>query len=55
MRIALISSYMKDLINFRGDMIQDWVARGHDVFACGPANECENNKRENGSYGDVTL
>lgn len=21
-------------------MIQDWVARGHDVFACGPADEC---------------
>lgn len=40
MRIAIVSSYMKDLINFRGDMIQDWVDRGHDVFACGPADEC---------------
>lgn len=35
-KIAVIASYTRSLVNFRGDMIQDWVSRGHEVYTCAP-------------------
>lgn len=35
-RFAIISHYAPSLINFRGPLIEDILARGHEVFALGP-------------------
>lgn len=35
-RIVVAASFTRSLINFRGDMIKDWVKRGHEVCACAP-------------------
>src|SRR5690606_3390382 len=33
---AIIGNYAPSLINFRGPLIEDILARGHEVFALGP-------------------
>lgn len=35
-KIALLASSSGSLLNFRGDMIQDWVKKGHTVLSCAP-------------------
>lgn len=35
-RFAIIGNYAPSLINFRGPLIEDILARGHEVFALGP-------------------
>lgn len=35
-RILIIASFTPSLIKFRGDMLRDFVARGHEVTCCSP-------------------
>ena len=39
MKIVLIASYDKSLINFRGALLAAMVQAGHEVIACAPGNE----------------
>ena len=39
MRILVLGSYAPSLINFRGQLIQDLVAAGHDVTASAPGRD----------------
>ena len=41
-KIVIISPYTKSLINFRGEMIKDFVKLGHEVIALGPDEGFEN-------------
>jgi glycosyltransferase involved in cell wall biosynthesis len=36
-RILVIASYTPSLIIFRGDMLRDFIARGHEVTCCSPS------------------
>jgi len=42
LKIVIISPYTKSLINFRGEMIKDFVKLGHEVIALGPDEGFEN-------------
>jgi glycosyltransferase involved in cell wall biosynthesis len=39
MRIVLISSYAPSLINFRGDMIREFLAKGYEVLCVAPTGD----------------
>lgn len=41
-KIVIISPYNESLINFRGEMIKDFVKSGHEVIALGPDEGFEN-------------
>jgi glycosyltransferase involved in cell wall biosynthesis len=41
MRIVILASYPYSLINFRGPLIRDMVAAGHEVIACAPGEDAE--------------
>ncbi len=36
MRVVVVGSYARSLINFRGQLLQDMVNNGHEVIACAP-------------------
>jgi len=36
MKVLLLGSWAESLINFRGPLIRDMLAKGHDVVACAP-------------------
>src|SRR6187551_949619 len=38
-RVVLLASYAPSLLNFRGQLIEEMVARGHQVFALAPGLE----------------
>lgn len=48
-KIAVLASYSRSLIIFRGDMIRDWVSRGHTVITCGPESGFEREIQELGA------
>lgn len=48
-KIALLASYSGSLINFRGDMIRDWVKNGHAVVTCAPEIRFEKKIKELGA------
>ena len=45
MKIVVLSSYAPSLINFRGRLIEDMVAAGHEVVACAPGDDPESSRR----------
>lgn len=48
-KIVLIASYSASIINFRGDMIRDWIKKGHTVLACAPETGFEKKIEEVGA------
>lgn len=48
-KIVVLASVTRSLLNFRGDMIRDWVSRGHAVIACGPESGFEREIQELGA------
>ena len=40
-RILVIASFTPSLIRFRGDMLRDFIARGHEVTCCSPSPDQE--------------
>jgi len=38
-KIAIVAGLNRSLINFRGDLIKEWVSRGHEVLAVAPGEE----------------
>ncbi len=38
-RVLLLASYAPSLVNFRGALLREWLARGHEVFAAAPPPE----------------
>ena len=41
MKIVVVSHHTKSLLNFRGQMIQEFVKAGHEVTVCAPENDPE--------------
>lgn len=41
MRIVVVASLAFSLVNFRGRLLAEMVARGHDVIACAPEDDSE--------------
>lgn len=41
MRVVLVGSYAPSLVNFRGPLLKDLVAEGHDVWAMAPEDDPE--------------
>lgn len=36
LRVLIIAGYTRSLLKFRGDLIRDMIAKGHEVHACAP-------------------
>lgn len=54
MRILVLGSYAPSLVGFRGQLIQDMIAAGHEVIACAPEDNPEDSAKVAktlGSYG----
>jgi glycosyltransferase involved in cell wall biosynthesis len=41
LKIVLISNYASSLINFRGDLMSEFVKAGHEVIACAPGESID--------------
>lgn len=41
MKIVVVSHHTKSLLNFRGQMLEEFVKAGHDVTVCAPENNPE--------------
>lgn len=55
-RVVLAASYTRSLINFRGDMIKNWLEMGHEVYTCAPETGYEEQIRALGaSFTPVRL
>jgi len=40
-RILVMGGFAESLVNFRGALLREMVARGHEVYACAPETSCE--------------
>jgi len=49
-KIVVAASFTRSLVNFRGDMIKDWVKRGHEVYTCAPQTGYEKQIEALGAY-----
>ena len=55
-KIAIVAGLNRSLINFRGDLIKEWVSRGHEVLAIAPGEEVAEQVNALGArYTTITL
>lgn len=55
-KIVIIAGYGRSLISFRGDLIKEFLARGHEVVAVAPETDCAEDIRALGcDYQAISL
>lgn len=48
-RVLIVAHYARTLVNFRGELIQEMINRGHEVIALGPEDDYQEKVRELGA------